>query len=166
MSYASTSGRVQTAWRTLNIEQAIETLSESSIRTWDVNIVEFLVQRIKSSSGTNSCNGQIAHQPIQFNVVVLARRLTDFSRNCYFTDIRCREALSDNDVAWPSMSCFADWSKRRHVTLSIIISSPLHGHPGWHYNVTPGDVTWRSLKANLRYILHCFCLVCFFGVLL
>jgi len=43
---------------TLNIEQAIETLSESSIRTCDVNIVEFLVQRIKSSSGTNSCKTQ------------------------------------------------------------------------------------------------------------
>jgi len=34
----------------------------------------------------------------------------------------------------------ADWSKRRHVTLSIIICSPLHGHPWWHYNVTPGDI--------------------------
>ena len=43
-------------------------------------------------------------------------------------------------VVWPSMSCFADWSKRRHVTLSIIICSPLHGHPGWHYNVTWGDI--------------------------
>jgi len=73
-------------------------------------------------------------------------------------------------VVWPTMSCFADWSKRRHVTLVIIICSPLHGHPGWHYNVTvivtPGDVTWRSLNANVRYILRCFCLrfVCFFFV--
>jgi len=32
----------------------------------------------------------------------------------------------------------------------------LHDHPGWHYNVTPGDVTWRSLNANVRYILRCF----------
>ena len=33
----------------------------------------------------------------------------------------------------------------------------------WHYNVTPGDVTWCSLNANVRYILRCFCLrlVCF-----
>ena len=33
--------------------------------------------------------------------------------------------------------------------------------PGWHYNVTPGDreaVTWRSLNANVRYIVRCFCL--------
>jgi len=41
---------------TLNIEQAIEMLSESSIRTWDVKMVEFFVQRIKSSNGTNSYN--------------------------------------------------------------------------------------------------------------
>jgi len=33
--------------------------------------------------------------------------------------------------------------------------------PGWHYNITPGDceaVTWRSLNANVRYIVRCFCL--------
>ena len=48
--------------------------------------------------------------------------------------------------------------------VDIIICSPLHGHPGWHYNVTPGDVMWRSLNANVRYILRCFCLrfACFF----
>jgi len=34
-------------------------------------------------------------------------------------------------VVWPTLSSFADWSKRHHVTLSIIICSPLHGHPGW-----------------------------------
>ena len=32
-------------------------------------------------------------------------------------------------VAWPTTSCFADWLKRRHVTLSIIECSPLHGRP-------------------------------------
>ena len=66
-------------------------------------------------------------------------------------------------VVWPTMSCFADWSKRRQVTLSIIIC-PLHGHPVWHHNVTRCDVTWCSLNANVRYILRCFCLrlVCFF----
>jgi len=83
----------------------------------------------------------------------------------------CNHIRSRAIVVWPTMSCFADWSKRRHVTLSIITCSPLHSHPGWHYNVTPGDVTWRSLNANVRYILRCFCLrfvcfVCFFGVLL
>ena len=39
------------------------------------------------------------------------------------------------------------------------IFHPLHGHPGWHYNVTSGDVTWRSLNANVRYIIRCFCLL-------
>ena len=47
-------------------------------------------------------------------------------------------------VVWPSMSCFADWSKRHHVTLSIIMCSPLRGHPGWHYNVT--RVTSRAAR--------------------
>ena len=76
-------------------------------------------------------------------------------------------------VVWPTMSCFADWSKCCYVTLSLIICSPLYGHPGWHtmspgwhYNVTAGDreaVTWRSENANVRCILRCFCLrfVCF-----
>jgi len=63
-------------------------------------------------------------------------------------------------VVWPTMSCFADWSKSRHVTLNIIICS--------YYNVTPGEVTWCLLNANVRYIILGFCLrlVSFFGVLL
>jgi len=48
-------------------------------------------------------------------------------------------------VVWPTMSCFADWSKCRNVTLSIIVCSPLHVHPGWHYNVT--RVTLYKLMA-------------------
>ena len=54
--------------------------------------------------------------------------------------------MSKQFVVWPTMSCFADWSKRRHVTLSVIICSPLHSHPGWHYSyvhlftVTQGDI--------------------------
>ena len=38
----------------------------------------------------------------------------------------------------------------------------------WHYNVERGDVTCRSLNANVRYILRCFRFrsVCFFNVLL
>ena len=61
--------------------------------------------------------------------------------------------VSDTRIVLPS--CKYYWS--------IIICPPLHGHPGWHYNVTPGDFTWRSLNANVRYILHCFCFrfVCF-----
>ena len=79
-------------------------------------------------------------------------------------------------VVWPTTSCFADWSKRRHVTLSIIICSPLHGHPGWHYNVTWGDiimsprwpwsghVTFTKCKRKIystSYVLFvCFCFFC------
>jgi len=50
------------------------------------------------------------------------------------------------------MSCFADWSKRLHVTLSIIICSPLHGH-----------VMFTKCKRNI-YTTLSFCLrfVCFF----
>jgi len=32
-------------------------------------------------------------------------------------------------VAWPTTSCFTDWSKRRHVTSSIIECPPRHGRP-------------------------------------
>ena len=56
---------------TLNIEQAIERLSESSIRTWDVNIVEFFVQRIKSSNGTNSCKMNNTHWSYVYIVALL-----------------------------------------------------------------------------------------------
>ena len=31
-------------------------------------------------------------------------------------------------VVWPTTSCFADWSKRRHVTFSIIEWRAIHGH--------------------------------------
>jgi len=75
--------------------------------------------------------------------------------------LKCYQYESHVTVVWPIMSCFADWSKCHHVTLSIIICSPLHSHPGWQYNMT-----WCSLNANVRFILHCFCLrlVCFFGI--
>jgi len=33
--------------------------------------------------------------------------------------------------------------------------------PTWHCNVTPGDVTWCSLNANVRYIVRCFLLLVF-----
>ena len=56
---------------TLNIEQAIERLSESSIRTWDVNIVEFFVQRIKSSNGTNSYKMNNTHRSYDYIVALL-----------------------------------------------------------------------------------------------
>jgi len=80
----------------------------------------------------------------------------------YITNVRAayhfghRLQLTFCIVVWPTMSCFGEWSKRRHVTLSIIIYSLLHGHPGWHCNVSPDDVTWRSLNENVRYILHFF----------
>ena len=34
------------------------------------------------------------------------------------------------------MSCFPDRSKRRARDVEHYHCSPLHGHPGWHYNVT------------------------------
>ena len=37
--------------------------------------------------------------------------------------------LFTNIVAWPTMSCFADWSKSHHITLSIIEWSTFHGRP-------------------------------------
>jgi len=56
------------------------------------------------------------------------------------------------------MSCFTDWSKRRHVTLSIIICSLFHAHLGWHYNVTSGErvsghVTFTQCKRQTSDLL-------------
>jgi len=56
--------------------------------------------------------------------------------NVIWTVLLSRSSASLTVVVWPTVSCFADWSKRCHVTLSIIICSPLQGHPVWHYNVT------------------------------
>ena len=40
-------------------------------------------------------------------------------RDC--ADVRSKAAVWTVDVVvWPTMSCFADWSKRRHVTFVII----------------------------------------------
>ena len=44
---------------------------------------------------------------------------------CWFFSRRCKDII----VVWPTMSCFADWLKRRHVTLSIIKWSVRHGRP-------------------------------------
>jgi len=73
---------------------------------------------------------------------------------------------------WPTMSCFADWSKRRHVTLSIIIWSTLHGHPVWHYNVTRVSYVlsvWRHVmfikcKHKIYSTLFLFTFSLFFGI--
>jgi len=51
-------------------------------------------------------------------------------------------------VAWPATSCFADWSKRRHVTLSSIEWSTRHSRP-IVIIMTTSHVTFT------RYILHC-----------
>jgi len=55
--------------------------------------------------------------------------------------------------------------KTPSVTLSIIICSPLHGHLGWHYNVSPGwrHVTFTKCKRKIYSTLFLFT---FFGVLL
>ena len=39
-----------------------------------------------------------------------------------------RRSITATVVVWPTTSCFADWSKRRHVTLSIIEWRTIHGH--------------------------------------
>jgi len=93
-----------------------------------------------------------------------------------FEDIHDKrdEVMSIKYVRYYQLSYDQLWAAlligRNAVTwLSIIICSLFHVQPGWHYNVTPDDreaVTWRSLNANVRYILRCFCLrfVCFFVI--
>jgi len=71
-------------------------------------------------------------------------------------------------VIWPTTSCFADWSKRRHVTLRIIdcqegvltcyrifITCQL---TSWHVDKCQG-VFWHVVN-----ILRCFCLHFFWDV--
>ena len=82
---------------------------------------------------------------------------------CRMTNWPCAASLiGGNAVTWRWALSYVH---RFTVTRGDIIMSP-----GWHYNVTPGDVTWRLLNANVRYILRCFCLgptfCLFFGVLL
>ena len=61
--------------------------------------------------------------------------------------------IGPNAVTWRWALSYVH---RFTVTRGDIVMSPRS--PGWHYIVTPGDVTWRSLNANVRYILRCFCL--------
>jgi len=71
-------------------------------------------------------------------------------------------------VVWPTMTCFADWSKRRHVSFVIIewwtrhgrpcVIIMINGHMAVYYYNEWHAVTWRSLNVNIRYILRCFCL--------
>ena len=58
--------------------------------------------------------------------------------------------IDRNAVAWRLALSYVH---RFTVTWFDIIMSDI-----WHYNVIRGDVTWRSLIANVRYILRCFCL--------
>ena len=115
------------------------------------------------------CRWLMGRQNFPARMPCTASQLLD-RQVCHKSSQWCRvpEAIV---VLWSTMSCFADWSKCCHVTLSIIICSLVHDHLGWHYNVTPGDIMWRPLNANARYILRCFCVrsVCFFlffGILL
>ena len=71
-------------------------------------------------------------------------------------------------VIWPTTSCFADWSKRRHVTLRIIDCQEvvLTGYrifitcqlTSWHVDKCQG-VYWHVVN-----ILRCFCLHFFWDV--
>jgi len=60
----------------------------------------------------------------------------------------CFAVIGRNTVTWRWALSYVH---RFTVTRGDIIMSP-----GWHYNVIPGDVTWRSLNAEIRYILRCF----------
>jgi len=59
-----------------------------------------------------------------------------FSRNTYFL------------VVWPTMSCFADRSKRRHVTLFIIEWPTHHGRP-WVIIMINGHVMFTKCKHKI-----------------
>ena len=69
---------------------------------------------------------------------------------------------TDLFVVWPTMSCFADWSKRHHVTLSIIICSPLHGHPGWQMSPGWRHVIFTKCKRKIYSTLFLFTFFVFF----
>jgi len=59
------------------------------------------------------------------------------------------ERRTDCIVTWPTTSCFADWSKCRHVTSSIIECPPRHGRPS---DSSMSDVrhwtVWRSCDVH------------------
>jgi len=65
-------------------------------------------------------------------------------------------------VVWPTMSCFTDWLKCRHVTLIIIewcrVIIMINGHVTVYRYLLWNMVTWCSLNANIRYNLRCLCL--------
>ena len=51
-------------------------------------------------------------------------------------------------VIWPTVICFADWSKRHHVTLSIIEWSTCHSRP-CVIIMTNGHVTFTKCKHKI-----------------
>ena len=60
-------------------------------------------------------------------------------------------------VAWPTMSCFADWSKSRHVTLSIMFTAARS--PGWPCS---SHVTFTKCKRKIYSTLFLFTFCLFF----
>ena len=81
-----------------------------------------------------------------WKVLICTNKIHRFERKCTGRKLRAQMvnhgahditvsaiiiAAAATTVVWPTMSCFADWSKHCHVTLSIIICSPLH--PGWRH---------------------------------
>ena len=55
----------------------------------------------------------------KLNFVVAAARLSSKCARHSWTKVDTRSVINWT-VLWPTTSCFADWSKRCHVTLSII----------------------------------------------
>ena len=67
-------------------------------------------------------------------------------------------------VVWPTMSCFTDWSKRRHVTLSIIIRSSyftLIASVCWSGHLTFTKCK-RKIYSTLFLFKFCVCFLLFF----
>ena len=87
------------------------------------------------------------------------RLLCDCNKTCQSPSDVFVILLFTFDV-WPTMSCFADWSKCSHVTLIIIIWSTRHGRPcviiminghvtAYHYNDTRSREIWWPWVENV-----------------
>jgi len=71
-----------------------------------------------------SCVIQIWWLSVENVALGLRPRVTFSTSGRYISHV----PLTTVRVVWLTTSCFADWSKRRHVTLSIIEWRTIHGH--------------------------------------
>jgi len=97
-------------------------------------------------------------------------RLTTNDRYRHGSILQSRDGSTFLIVAWPTTSCFADWSKRRHVEhyrLFTASRSTVRQFNVWRQTLNCLTATRRSLytfyTVNVIHILRCFCLrfVCF-----